>query len=367
MRHRRCAGKRLFVRFVHEFVPARVIFGAGMVGEIGEEIARLGARRVLLVASPSQAATADRVAASLGAGVAARIGRTASHVPVERAKEARRIATEVRADAIVAVGGGSAIGLAKVVALTHAIPILAVPTTYSGSEMTSFWGMTEGGAKTTGRDARVLPRTVLYDPALTLTLPVPIAAASGLNAMAHAVEALYGASTSPVSALMAEDCIRSLASGLRRVARAPADLEARAEALYGSFLGGAALEGAVMGLHHKLCHVLGGTFGLNHAETHAVILPHAIAYNAGAAQAAMTRIARALGAADPAAGLHALAKEIGASTALRALGLAERDLDRAAELATQSPYDNPRKVERAPVRALLDDAFFGRPPNGGVR
>jgi maleylacetate reductase len=231
--------------------------------------------------------------------------------------------------------------------------------------MTSFWGMTEGGVKTTGRDPRVKPRTVVYEPALTVTLPVAISAASGLNAMAHAVEALYGATTSPVSALMAEDCIRALASGLRLVARAPGDVAARTEALYGAFLGGAALEGAVMGLHHKLCHVLGGAFGLNHADTHAAILPHAVAYNTAAAPVAMARIARALGAANAAQGLHQLATDIGAPTALRALGLAERDLDRAAELATQSPYDNPRPVERAAVRALLDDAFQGRAPRGG--
>ena len=355
------------MRFVHEFAPARVVFGAGAVGAVGEEVARLGANRALLIASPSQAAAGDVIAAALGDRAAARIGETASHVPAEQATAARRIAAEARCDAIVAVGGGSAIGLAKIVALAHAIPILAVPTTYSGSEMTSFWGLTEGGAKVTGRDPRVKPRTVVYDPALTVTLPVPVSAASGLNAMAHAVEALYGRTTSPVSALMAEDCIRALASGLRRVARAPAQLDARAEALYGAFLGGAALEGAVMGLHHKLCHVLGGAFGLNHADTHAVILPHATAYNAGAAPAAMARIARALGGTDAAAGLHALAAEIGAPTALAALGLAERDLDRAAELATQSPYDNPRPVERASVRALLGDAFHDREPAGGAR
>jgi alcohol dehydrogenase class IV len=350
------------VRFVHEFAPARVVFGAGAVGAVGEEVARLGANRALLIASPSQAAAGDVIAAALGDRAAARIGETASHVPAEQATAARRIAAEARCDAIVAVGGGSAIGLAKIVALAHAIPILAVPTTYSGSEMTSFWGLTEGGAKVTGRDPRVKPRTVVYDPALTVTLPVPVSAASGLNAMAHAVEALYGRTTSPVSALMAEDCIRALASGLRRVARAPAQLDARAEALYGAFLGGAALEGAVMGLHHKLCHVLGGTWNLPHAETHTIVLPHAIAYNAAAAPEAMTRIARAIESPNAAHGLYDLEQSLGAPLALKDIGMPAGELDRAAELACAAPYWNPRPVERAAIRKLLDDAWSGRRP-----
>jgi len=350
------------VRFVHEFAPARVVFGAGAVGAVGEEVARLGANRALLIASPSQAAAGDVIAAALGDRAAARIGETASHVPAEQATTARRIAAEARCDAIVAVGGGSAIGLAKIVALAHAIPILAVPTTYSGSEMTSFWGLTEGGAKVTGRDPRVKPRTVVYDPALTVTLPVPVSAASGLNAMAHAVEALYGRTTSPVSALMAEDCIRALASGLRRVARAPAQLDARAEALYGAFLGGAALEGAVMGLHHKLCHVLGGSFNLPHAQTHSIVLPHAVRYNRDAAKDAMARIGRALGASDAAGALYDLEAKLGLEMKLSGIGMKESDLAHAARIATGSPYPNPAPVTYDAVLALLREAYEGRRP-----
>jgi alcohol dehydrogenase class IV len=257
---------------------------------------------------------------------------------------------------------GSAIGLAKAIALELGLPIVAVPTTYAGSEMTQIWGITEGGEKRTGRDPRVLPRTVIYDPALTLSLPARVAGPSGINAIAHCVEALYAPNVNPIIALMAEEGIRALAGSLPTVVHNPSDLDARAQALYGAWLAGTALGAATLGLHHKLCHTLGGSFNLPHAEVHTVILPHAAAYNASAAPAALARAGRALGTADAPGAIFDLAVALGAPTALRDIGMRADDLAAAADLATRNHYPNPAPVTREGVRRLLDDAFYGRRP-----
>jgi len=267
----------------------------------------------------------------------------------------------------VAIGGGSAIGMAKAIALAGGPGSIAVPTTYSGSEMTAIWGITRDGAKETGRDERVRPRAVLYDPTLTLDLPPAIAGPSALNAAAHCVEALYAPDVNPVVALLAAEGLRALAASAPRVVRAPDDLPGRSEALYGAWLAGLSLGASTMGLHHKLCHVLGGSFGLPHAETHAVVLPHTVAYNAPAAPAAMHAAARALHTTDVPRALHALLADVarvaGTPTSLRALGLRDADLDRAVTLATARPYPNPRPVEARALRALLARALDGAPPD----
>jgi len=348
--------------FVHEQSPVRVVFGAGALAALPAEVERLGATRALVLATPGRRARAEAAGAGLGARCAGVFAGAEMHVPAEVARAARDAARALRADLAVALGGGSTIGLAKAVALELPIPILAIPTTYSGSEMTPIHGVTEGGAKRTGRDPRVAPRTVIYDPELTVSLPARLAATSGMNAIAHAAEGLYAQDASPLVAMMAEEGIRALAGALPRIAAAPRDLEARGECLYGAWLCGAVLGAAGMALHHKLCHVLGGTWNLPHAETHAIVLPHAVAYNAPAAPDAMRRIARALGAREAATGLYDLARSLGAPLALQAIGMREADLDRAAALAVQSPYHNPRPIDPAAIRALLADAYAGRRP-----
>jgi maleylacetate reductase len=247
-------------------------------------------------------------------------------------------------------------------ALETALPILAIPTTYAGSEMTPIYGLTEGGLKRTGRDLSVLPKTVIYDPALTTSLPPALSLTSGINAIAHAAEGLYAQDANPVVSLMAEEGIRALGQGLPQVMRKPDDLEARANCLYGAWLCGAVLGSVGMSLHHKLCHTLGGTFNLPHAETHTIVLPHVLAYNRDAAPAAMRRIARALHADDAAQGVFDLAREYGAPTSLKEIGVTAENLDVALDLALKNPYWNPRPVERAPLRALLEAAFEGRRP-----
>ena len=350
------------VAFVFEPLPWRVIFGAGSLDTLPDEVARLGVAKALVLCTPEQRATAEDVARRLGDRSVGVYDGAVMHVPLEVARAARAHAAALGADACVAVGGGSTIGLGKAIALEFGTPIVAVPTTYAGSEMTPIWGLTEGGVKKTGNDRRVLPRSVIYDPTLTLSLPPHLSGVSGMNAIAHCVEALYAANANPVISLMAEDGIRALAQSLPRVVRAPHDLAARTDAQYGAWLAGASLGAVGMSIHHKLCHTLGGTLNLPHAETHTAVLPHAVAYNRAAAPEAMARIAKALGASDPAQGLYDLAVAVGARTALRDLGMREADIDRVADLAIANPYWNPRPVTREGVRALLVDAFEGNRP-----
>jgi maleylacetate reductase len=350
------------MQFVYASHPGRVVFGAGSLAHLGREIELLGARRALVLSTPEQRASAEDIARRLGERCAGVFDRAVMHVPIETAREARAEAARLGADCAVAIGGGSTTGLGKAIALESALPILAIPTTYAGSEMTTIYGITEDGLKKTGRDARVLPRTVLYDPELTLGLPTGLSATSGMNAIAHAVEALYAVDANPVISLIAEEGIRALATGLPRVLEAPTDIDARSNALYGAWLCGIALNGCAMALHHKLCHTLGGSFNLPHAETHTVVLPHATAYNAKAAPEAMARIARALGADDAARGLFDLERRLGTPMSLAAIGMPADGLDRAADIAVSAPYPNPRPLERAAIRALLEDAFHGRPP-----
>jgi alcohol dehydrogenase class IV len=349
--------------FVFDAKLPRVVFGAGAIARLAEEVERLGAERALVLCTPEQVASAERVAGMLGERSAGVFPGAVMHVPIEVAREAREAARRLGADCAVAVGGGSTTGLGKAIAMDSGLPIVAVPTTYAGSEMTPIYGLTEAGVKKTGRDPRVLPTTVIYDPELTLTLPPALSVTSGFNAIAHAAEGLYATDANPILALMAEEGIRALATALPRIRETPRDLPARADALYGAWLCGVVLGNAGMGLHHKLCHTLGGSFNLPHAEVHTVVLPHALAYNAAAAPDAVARIARAIGATDAAQGLWQLARAAGAPTSLREIGMPADGLDRAADLAVTVPYPNPRPLDRSALRGLLQRAFDGAPPS----
>jgi maleylacetate reductase len=367
----RWRGERDGVRWVRNFVyssqPSRVVFRIGALDDLAAEIERLGAHRALVLSTPEQRASAKDVSKRLGARSAGVYDKAVMHVPIETAEAAREMAKSLNADCCVAIGGGSTIGLGKAIALTSDLPILAIPTTFAGSEMTPIYGITEQGRKKTGRDARVLPKTVIYDPLLTMTLPAKIAGPSGMNAIAHCVEALYAQDANPITSLMAEEGIRTLASSLPVVVSNPDNLDARAEALYGAWLAGACLGNVGMAIHHKLCHTVGGTYNLPHAETHTIILPHAVQYNRDAAPVAMARIGRALARSDlpgasSAAGLYDLAQKIGAPLALRDIGMKAESLDEAARLATQNPYYNPRPIEYAAIRQLLQNAWEGLRP-----
>ncbi|MFG2576995.1 maleylacetate reductase [Streptomyces sp. NPDC048481] len=351
--------------FTHQALPMRVVMGVGAVDRLADEIDRAGLARVLVLCSPGRRELAETVAARLGARVADIHPHARVHVPAATADDAVRRAAEVNADGCLAVGGGSAVGLGKIVALRQGLPAVAVPTTYAGSEMTPVWGLTDDGVKRTGRDPRVLPVSVLYDPRLTVGLPADVSAASGINAIAHAVEALYAPDTSPIVALMAEEGVRALAGALPDVVADGADLDARSRAQYGAWLCGACLGATTMSLHHKLCHALGGTLDLPHAATHTVVLPHALAYNQGAAPGAVAALGRALGGrADPATALWDLAGRLGAPRSLRELGMAYDDIDRIVGITLAAPYANPREVTADGLGRLLRAAWAGRPPTG---
>ena len=348
--------------FVYIGRAARVIFGAGSLQQLGAEIDALGARKALVLSTPEQRESAERVAQLLGTRAAGVFDRAVMHVPIETAREAREVAARLGADCAVAIGGGSTIGLGKAIALESGLPILAIPTTSAGSEMTTIFGITEGGMKKTGRDDKVLPRTVIYDPELTMTLPATMSVTSGMNAIAHAAEGFYSVNTNPIIDLMAEEGIRALGRALPAIRKAPHDAQGRSDALYGAWLCGTVLASVDMALHHKLCHTLGGSFNLPHAETHTIVLPQALAYNASAAPEAVARVGRALGGKSGPQAVYDLAKDNGAPVALRDIGLKASDLDQVCDLAMSNQYPNPRPLERVALRQLLQDAFDGRRP-----
>lgn len=347
--------------FTYDALPARVVFGSGMLRQLPAELARLGCRRALVLSTPEQRGTAERASMLLGAASAGVFKGAAMHTPVAVTAAAMEEVERLGADSVVSVGGGSAIGLGKAIALRTDLPQIAVPTTYAGSEATPILGETDGNEKVTQRTLRVLPEVVLYDVELTLTLPPGLTATSGLNAIAHAVEALYAADANPVASMLAEQAIGLLGPALTAIIRAPSDKAARSDALYGAWACGTCLGLVGMSLHHKLCHVLGG-LGLPHAPTHAVMLPYAVAYNAAAAPDAMRRVARALGVSDAAGGLFALAQSLGAPLSLETLGMHSDDIGHAADLAVANPYPNPAPITREGIRNLLDAAFHGRGP-----
>jgi maleylacetate reductase len=348
--------------FVARSAAVRVRFGPGVRHAVGEELRRLGARRALVLSTPQQADTALAVAEDVGGLAAGVYSRAAMHTPVEVTEDAVAHAAEIGADCLVAVGGGSTTGLGKAIAYRTDLPQIVVPTTYAGSEATAILGQTAGGAKTTLTDPRVQPEVILYDAELVAGLPVPMTVTSALNAIAHAAEGLYAQDRNPLSSALAVEGMRAFAQALPQVIAAPGNLTARGETLYGAWLCGTVLGQVGMALHHKLCHVLGGSFGLPHAETHAIILPHAIGWNETAVPDLLAPVAEIFGAPTAGAALHAFALRCGAPMALRDLGLGRADLDHAAEVATMNPYWNPAPVTRDGVRHLLDAAWEGRAP-----
>jgi maleylacetate reductase len=339
--------------FVYEALATRVIFGRGRISEAVTEAKRLDMKQPLIVTGHQQSHLGLELNRKLGAS---HWNGARMHTPIEVTENALSFFRDRESDGVIALGGGSAIGLGKAIALRTDCPQLVIPTSFAGSEMTNILGETAGGAKVTKRDARIQPEAVIYDPDLLATLPDKFAATSGMNAIAHAVEGLYAVDGNPIVSLMAEEGIRALASAL------PKGKAGHDEAMYGAWLCGAVLGSVSMALHHKLCHVLGGTFNLPHAETHTVILPHATAYNAYGADDAMAAIARALGAETAAGGLFDLAQKLGAPLTLKELGMPAEGLDKAADIAVANPYPNPRPLERPGIRQLLDHAFHGRRP-----
>jgi alcohol dehydrogenase class IV len=350
--------------FTYDALPGRVIFEPGASRRrLAEEVDRMGVSRVLLIATERERKLVEELSVPLGKGIVGVFTNVKSHVPVEVAEEARELARRLKADCLLSIGGGATTGTAKAIALAEPLPIVAVPTTYAGSEMTPVWGLTAGKRKTTGSSRDVLPKVVIYDPELTFSLPRFITGPSAMNAMAHCVEAFYAPKANPITSLMAEEGMRALAHGVPVAVEKPEDLEGRSAVLYGAYLAGAALAAAGSGLHHKICHVLGGAYNLPHAEMHTIILPHVVAFNEPAIPAIMGQMARAIGVQSAAAGLYDLAKRIGAPTALKNIGMQEENLNEGITLIMEkAPKDNPRPVDEAGIRAILEDAYTGHRP-----
>ena len=348
--------------FTARSAAVRVRFGAGIRKAVAEEIETLGARRALILTTPQQAAMADEFAALCGGAAGGRFTGATMHTPADVSEQATALARDLGADVLVSVGGGSTTGLGKAIALRTDLPQIVVPTTYAGSEATGILGQTENGVKTTLTSPRVQPEVILYDAELVTSLPVGMTVTSALNAMAHAAEGLYARDRSPLSSLMAVEGLRAFRDSLPAVMSRPDDVAARGQTLYGAWLCGTVLGQVGMALHHKLCHTLGGSFDLPHAETHAVILPHALAFNAEAVPDLLAPVSELFGHGNPGAGLWHFAREARAPLALRDLGLKESDLDRAADLALANPYWNPRPVTRDGIRGLLQAAWAGVEP-----
>jgi alcohol dehydrogenase class IV len=345
------------MRFVHEVLPQRVCFGPAAL-TLAAEVDRLGATRVMVIATRS----AD-TSLTDGLPVVLHHDDVVMHVPVEVADRARDAAARHRVDALVSIGGGSTTGLAKAVALTSGLPIVAVPTTYAGSEATPVWGMTEGASKTTGVDQGVLPKSIVYDAALTVGLPVAMSVASGVNALAHCVDSMWAPNTDPIDQALAGEGIQALRTGLPQVVADPTGLPGRERTLYAAYLSATAFASAGSGLHHKICHVLGGMFALPHAQTHAVVLPYVLALNGPAAPDAEHRIATALAADDALDGLVTLLRALAAPRALRDHGFAESDIPAAvAAILPAVPASNPRPVAADDLHRLLHAAWAGADP-----
>ncbi len=357
--------------FRYDALPGRIVFGAGSARTaLREELDLLGVRRVLLIATEQELPLARSLVEPFADRVVEVFTGVRPHVPVAVAEAARAAAERCAADVVLSVGGGSTTGTAKAVALTSGLPVVAVPTTYAGSEVTTVWGLTEAARKTTGKDPRVLPKVVVYDPELTLSLPAGLSAASGLNALAHCVEALWAPGANPITSLVALEGVRALAAGLPAVVGDPSGLPGRSDALYGAYLAGAAFAVAGSGLHHTVCHVLGGAYDLPHAETHAVVLPHVLALYAPRLPEVAARVAAALGAPDSDAvgALVALAARVGAPGSLAEVGLREQDVPEAARLVHEAVRAKvpagPLAVDAEQVAALIGAAQAGPPGEG---
>lgn len=350
------------LEFSHTTLGQRVLFGAGQAAtHLAAEVDRLKAQRIMLIAAVPE----SEIAATVTSGIAVTLhyDDVVMHVPIETAEKARTAADMAEIDLLVSVGGGSTTGLAKAIALTTGLPIIAIPTTYAGSEATNVWGLTEAARKTTGSDDRVLPRTVIYDSSLMLTLPVELSVASGLNGMAHCIDSLWGPRANPINAALAGEGIRALALGLPKIVADPSDIDGRDQALYGAYLAAVSFASAGSGLHHKICHVLGGTYNLPHAQTHAIVLPYVLAFNAADAPTAEHRIAAAFGAASAFEGLEALRAQLNAPTALEEYGFEAGYIPEAVDIILPAvPTNNPRSVTAKNLTELLQAALTGEDP-----
>jgi alcohol dehydrogenase class IV len=381
--------------FHYTFYAQEVIFAPGSASRLREAVDRWGWRRIMLCTTEHARARGHvaPIEDALGERLVVTYERVQAHLPATRVAEAVTVALDEHIDALLGLGGGSPIGMAKAVSLTveakrtgravgtslptdqPLIPVIAIPTTYAGSEMTPVYGTTQGGEglarKITVADARVVPKLTFYDPLLTLDLPPRITAGTGINALAHCIEALYSITRNPLSTAAALSGLRAIADALPRCYVAGDDLEARSEMLVGAFLAGSALSNVAMGLHHGLCHVLGGATGAAHGDLNSVVLPHVMRFNLDATAPQLVLAAEAMGLP----GIERGARTAGEAAArqvstwveqmrlpqrLRALGVREDSLPELARIAfaSRTVQNNPQPItDPEQIEALLRQAW----------
>lgn len=344
-------------------VPSRVVFGENSTLKLCDEVRLLGGSRALIACTKNMVSRMDHVIDGLGENCVGIFDGVEPHCPEHVAMAALQMFKDKKADVIVAVGGGSTIGVGKAITLRTGVPFIVVATTPCGSESTPIHGMLIGNKKKTGRDPKVIAKTSIYDPVLTTSMSAHHTATIGMNSLAHCVEALYANVKSPISDLMAINGIKALITGILGSVKNPNDLGYRAQVLYGGMLSGYCVTLAGIALHHKLCHVLGGHHGIPHGESNSVILPYAVAYNETAAPDAMAKIKDAMNTNSASGGIYDFATEIGVPKSLKELGMSEEDLDAAArETVKTTPY-NPKPVDVKSVREMLQQAYEGSRPN----
>lgn len=349
------------MNFVHQAYPQRVVFAAGARSRAGEELDRLGVSRAMIITTPPQADTAAAFARLVGNRVSVVYPGAQTDTPTNVTEGALTAVSSVKADGILVIGGGSAIGLSKAIALRTDLPQLVIPTTFAGSEMTPIVREVERGVKKTRRNPKVVPETVIYDPELVAQLPRHVAGPSAMNAMAHGIDALCTGRANPISSLLAEESIRALGRALPRLLADPNDA-AWAEALYGAWLAGICLGTVDMGIHHKICHTLCGAFDLSHADVHCIILPYTAAFNQFTAPEAIRRLAHALDRDDAPSALHELMLKAESQPSLKAMGLTRAALEKTADLTVEYPCDTPTRVARDEIFQILLAAYDGKPP-----
>jgi len=347
--------------FKHQSARTTVHFGAGAIQQLASNVEELGCKRVLILSRPNQSHEALRVAAYLGPLAAGIYASAVERSPPFIADDAIEHLRQTEADCTVAIGGGSAIGLSKAIALQTDVHQIVVPTTYSGSEVTPLLNHRDNDRNTILADPKILPEVVVYDPELTLDLPLRTTVSSAISAMSHAVEALYARNSTPISSMLAHEGLRAFAGALPILLEEPKNETARGEVLYGAWLCGTVLGQVEMALHHKLCDVLGHAFGLPHALVHSVILPHAIAYNEPAARSLLVPVCEVLGGYSASNALDTFVRKVGAPRSLRELGLVESDLDRVTALINSEAFQNPEKVTSVGIRRIMQRAWEGAP------
>ena len=348
--------------FKFKALPWNIIFSVGAIQKLPTEVDELGLSKVLVLTTPNQQQQGHEIIELLGNRAVGLFDQAQMHVPANTLLSATEMAKKLQADCTVALGGGSTTGLGKALAAREGLPNIVIPTSYAGSEMTDIWAVTEAGRKVTNRDVSVVPTLTIYDPELTLSLPPQFAAVSGLNAMAQAVVNVATDKPNPMISSLAVDGIRALAHSLPTIIQEPLNMDARAEALYGASMAGAALGTGTTSLHHRLCHTFGGTFNTPHAETHAILLPHSVAYNANATRIGTQKVAEALDVDNAAMGIHRLASQLGAPTALSEIGITEADIDKAVTVSLEKPLNNPESVTKEGLKILLTRALYGDSP-----